>query len=209
MRNLNTLLAGLLAALALAACQETGIDTSYDMTLGSPSAPVEMVEYASVACPHCAKFNNEVFPAFKAKYIDTGKVHYRFREFLVGDDQEVSIALAGFLMARCAGKDKYFQVTDAIFRSLSEIEGPGGQPHAVLQRIALGAGLTPQKFEACIRDEKAQKALESRVQAYGKADKVESTPTFILNGKSYNGAKTLEEMDAMVAEAQSRGRAKS
>jgi len=202
MRKLISLFAGLAAVLTLAACQKSAVDTSYDMTMGDPKAKVTVVEYSSVACPHCARFNNEVFPAFKAKYIDTGRVRYVSREFLVGNQEEVSIAVAGFLTARCAGRDKYFQVTDAIFHSLEQIETPGSQPHAILQQIALSAGLTSAQFEACIRDEKAQKALLKRVETYGKVDKVESTPTFIVNGKSYSGEKSLADMDAIIAQAE-------
>src|ERR1700744_5268888 len=111
-----------LAILSLAGCNKIaamtgsqGAVTADDMSLGNPNAKVTVIEYASVACPHCARFNNDVFPAFKAKYIDTGKIHYVFREMLVGGDAEMQMAAAGFLMARCAGKDKYFSVVDAIF----------------------------------------------------------------------------------------------
>src|SRR3569623_104478 len=82
--------------------------TKDDMDLGNPKAKVTVVEYASVGCPVCAKWQKEVYPAFKAKYIDTGKVHYVFREMLVGGGSEVTVASAGFLTSRCAGKDKYF-----------------------------------------------------------------------------------------------------
>src|SRR6201999_4058018 len=84
------------------------------MDLGNPNAKVTVEEWASVTCPHCAAFNEEVFPGFKAKYVDTGKVHYISHEFLPPPTQ---VAAAGFLVARCAGKDKYFNVTDAIFHS--------------------------------------------------------------------------------------------
>ena len=73
-----------------------------DMTLGSPKAKVTVIEYASLACSHCAHFNNEVFPEFKAKYIDTGKVRYVYREFYT---PPVEVAAAGALIARCAGPD--------------------------------------------------------------------------------------------------------
>src|ERR1700753_1664866 len=103
-------------AFALAACgHKSSAVTSDDMSMGNASATVTMIESASVACPHCARFNNEVFPAFKAQFIDSGKVHYVFREMLVGGDAEQSMAAAGFLMARCAGKDKYFSIVDALF----------------------------------------------------------------------------------------------
>ena len=85
--------------------------------MGNPNAKVTVIEYASVSCPVCGRWFKEVYPAFKAKYVDTGKVRtIVFREMLVGgDENEVSIATSGFLLARCAGKDKYFAVTDAIF----------------------------------------------------------------------------------------------
>ncbi len=209
MRNFAILITGLVLAMTLSACQKTGVDTAYDMTQGNPKAKVVMVEYSSVACPHCARFNNEVFPAFKAKYIDTGKVYYISREFLVGSQEEVSIAAAGFLTARCAGKDKYFQVTDAVFHALNDIMAPGSQPHEILQRIAQSAGLSKERFDTCIRDEKALKGLYSRVQNYGKADKVESTPTFIVNGKHYSGEQSLSAMDTIIADAERRGKSPS
>src|SRR5665213_2186956 len=80
--------------------------------MGDPRAKVTVVEYASASCPHCARFNNDVFPAFKAKYIDTGKVRYVLREFLT---EPVQVAAAGFLLARCAGKGKYFGALDDFF----------------------------------------------------------------------------------------------
>ena len=139
MRPLTSLLAVLAAVAALAGCQKAadGV-TSDDMAMGSPKAKVTVIEYASVACPHCAAFNNDVFPAFKAKYIDTGKVRYIEREALTGDP---TIAAAGFLTARCAGKDKYFQVVDAVYHSQGEM-AQTGDPHAVLLQIARSAGMT-------------------------------------------------------------------
>ena len=103
MRLLATL-AAVLAVASLAGCQKASTGAAADdMTLGNPKAPVTVIEYASVSCPHCAAFNNDVFPTLKAKYIDTGKVFYVAREALTSDP---SIAAAGFLTARCAGKQK-------------------------------------------------------------------------------------------------------
>src|SRR5260370_34178229 len=102
MRVIAAMLIGLGLA-GLAACNRPapGAAVEGDMSLGSPNAKVTVIEYASLGCPICAKWNNEVFPDFKAKYVDTGKVHYVLREFLTGD---APIAAAGFLLARCAGK---------------------------------------------------------------------------------------------------------
>jgi protein-disulfide isomerase len=189
-----------LAALALAGCQKPAQQAASDeMTMGNPKAPVTMIEYASVACPHCGRFNNEVFPAFKAKYIDTGQVFYIAREALTGDP---AVAAAGFLTARCAGKDKYFQVTDAIYHAQVQIE-TGGQARQVLETIARSAGLTDAQFAACITDEKAQAALNARWDRYMNVDKVDSTPTFVINGQTYSGEMGMPQLDAAVAKARS------
>ena len=194
------LLAVFAAALALAACQKSATAVAADdMTLGNPKAPVTVIEYASVACPHCAAFNNDVFPAFKAKYIDTGKVLYVAREALTADP---AIAAAGFLTARCAGKDKYFQVVDAVYHAQAQME-TGGDPHAVLLQIARSAGLTDAQFEACIRDPAAVKALNDRWQGYITNDKIEGTPSFVINGKLYNqGEMGMPQLEAAIAQAQ-------
>ena len=129
-----------------------GAVTSDDMSLGNPAAKVTVIEYASVACPHCAKFNNEEFPAFKTKYIDSGRIHYVFREMLVGGDQEQTMAAAGFLMARCAGKDKYFSVIDAIFHGQEAMfpeQRRARHPAADRRRRQ---GMTELQFNACIND---------------------------------------------------------
>jgi protein-disulfide isomerase len=199
MRAFITLAA--LAVFGLAACQRpAGQVAPDDMTLGNPKAPVTVFEYASVACPHCARFNNDVFPAFKAKYIDTGQVFYVAREALTADP---AIAAAGFLTARCAGKDKYFQVVDAIYHSQVPLE-TGGDPHAVLLQIARSAGLTDAQFEACIRDQNAVKAINDRWMRYVNDDKINATPTFVVNGKVYDkGEMTMPQLDAAVAQARS------
>jgi protein-disulfide isomerase len=195
-------LAAAMAVLSLAACQKPASQGAQadDMTLGAAKAPVTMIEYASVACPHCARFNNDVFPAFKAKYIDTGQVFYVAREALTSDP---AIAAAGFLTARCAGRAKYFEVVDAIYHAQMQME-TGGNPHAILLQIARSAGLTDAQFEACIRDPNAIKALNDRWTRYINDDKIEATPTFVINGKVYSkGEMSLAELDAAVAQAKS------
>lgn len=194
-------LAAALAVVGLAACQKpAGQASPDDMTLGNPKAPVTVIEYASLACPHCARFNNDVFPAFKAKYIDTGHVFYVAREALTADP---AIAAAGFLTARCAGKAKYFQVVDAVYHAQAQME-TNGDPHAMLLQIARSAGLTDAQFEACIRDPNAIKALNDRWMGYVNDDKINATPTFVINGKLYsNGEMTLAQLDAAVTQAKS------
>jgi protein-disulfide isomerase len=184
------------AALALASCSKGGGGgiSADEMTLGNPQAKVTVIEYASASCPHCARFNNEVFPEFKKKYIDTGKVHYAFREFLT---PPIPVAAAAFLIARCAGKDKYFFVLDSVFRSQEDM-ATSGDYRGVLLRVAQSAGLTEDQFNRCVADEKAAKALNDRVQKAVTVDKIDSTPTFVINGKHFAGEQTMAQLDAAI-----------
>ena len=204
MRTIHTLIVGLSMALCLAACQKAVQPvTDADMSLGNANSPVTVVEYASLACPICAQWNNEVFQSFKAKYIDTGKVHYVLREALVHDP---ALAAAGFLTARCAGRDKYFKVVDDVYHAQTEME-TGGQPEAVLQRIAKAAGLSDDQFNACIKDSKALAAVNDRWNHYVTDDHINATPTFVINGKVYDGGyMPLTQMDDAITEAASRGK---
>jgi protein-disulfide isomerase len=187
--------------LALAGCSKTGGDraaTGGDMSMGSPTAKVKMVEYASASCSHCARFNNEVFPEVKKKYIDTGKVHYTLREFLTPPNQ---VAAASFLMARCAGKDKYFPALDAVYRNQEEMFR-SGDFRGVLLRIAQSMGMTEDQFDKCVSNEAALKALNARVEKAARDAKISATPTFEINGKKVKeGEITMAEIDTFVAEA--------
>jgi protein-disulfide isomerase len=184
--------------LVLAACGKGGGATmaasADDMTLGNPAAKVTVVEYASASCPHCARFNNEVFPAFKAKYIDTGKIHYIFREFLT---EPQSFAAAGFLTARCAGPGKYFTVLDAIYHEQEAIyrsnDFSGG-----LRKIALANGMSEQHFTECVGSDQNLNAVNARYQKAEK-DGIEATPTFIVNnGPKMEGEETLDSLSAEI-----------
>jgi protein-disulfide isomerase len=187
------------AAFTLSACSQGGGEvTSDDMSMGNAKAPVTMIEYASASCPHCAEFNNEVFPAFKAKYIDTGKVHYVFREFLTPPE---NVAAAGFMTARCAGRDKYFSVLDAIYRGQRAMF-ESGDFHGTFQRIAESAGVSDAQFEKCINDSAGLKAMNDRIDGYIKNNGIESTPTFVINGTKLTGEQTLATLDQAVAVAQ-------
>jgi protein-disulfide isomerase len=169
-----------------------------DMAIGNPKAPVHVVEYLSLSCPHCAHFHADVFPAFKAKYIDTGKVHFTIRELLTAPAQ---VAAAGFLLARCNGGTRYFQVVDDVFKSQSRWQQGNIKP--IFVEIAKANGLTEAQFEACITDAKAQEALEGRLQYATQTDKVTGTPTFFVNGVMLpnSEAPTLADLDAAIAKA--------
>lgn len=187
------------AALALAGCNKAGgAATDEAMTMGKADAPVLIEEYASTTCSHCGRFATEVFPAFKAKYIDTGKVRWTYHEFLTPPE---AVAAAGVLVARCAGKDKYFSVIDALFRSQEEMYRTG-DARGTLLKVAQSAGMTEAQFNACVQNEEAAKALSARVEKAQKDHNITATPTFFLNGKKLKeGEMTLQELEAAVAGA--------
>jgi protein-disulfide isomerase len=151
------------------------------MTLGSPKARVTVIEYASVGCPHCAAWNNQILPAIRSQYIDTGKARLVVREELTGDGD---VAAAGFMLARCAGPAKYFPVVDAIYQRQASMYLPGATPGGVLRDIAKTvAGMSDAAFEACIQDKQGQAAVNARSERHLHVDKIESTPTFFVNGR--------------------------
>jgi protein-disulfide isomerase len=185
LRRLGVLgLAVALAALAGAAHAVPASEPD-DMALGSPKAPVTVIEYASVGCPHCAAWNNEVFPTVEAKYVATGKARLVVREMLTGDE---AIAAAGFMLARCAGPAKYFPMIDAIYRRQDSMFERGAQPEAILRDIAKTAGgMSDADFDACLADQKGLDAVNARNTRHLNVDNIDSTPTFFVNGQRLVG----------------------
>jgi protein-disulfide isomerase len=161
-------------------------------TLGSDKAPVTIVEYASLTCPHCAAFANDTFDAFKKKYIDTGKVRYTFRDFPF--DQP---GLRAAMMSRCAGPDRFFGFIQILFKSQKEWAG-SKDPMGELAKIARLGGESKEDFDACM----ANKALMDgilKVEYDAQQNlKVDSTPTFIVNGARYAGNMSLEQFDKIL-----------
>lgn len=189
------------AALAVAACNKPGSagatagvglsDAGYGM--GNPNAKVTVEEFASLTCPHCAKWEEEVWPAFKAKYVDTGKVHYLFHEFLIHEQQDA----AGALLARCVSPDKYFSTVQAIFRVQPQIFA--GDTRGALLNVAQSQGMSEQQFQTCLSDTKALAAIGQRQQKAIDQYHVEQTPTFIINGKPVTYEGELFSIDKMSA----------
>jgi protein-disulfide isomerase len=162
-----------------------------DMSMGKSDAPVTVVEYASMTCPHCAEFDIATFPAFKKKYIDTGKVYYILREFPFDPRAE-----AGFMLARCS-KDKYFAMVDLLFHQ-QDNWAVADDAKAALLRLSKLAGFTQESFTACLTD---QKLLDQIRAVKNRAEKdfgVDATPTFFINGKKYPGAMSIDEMSAII-----------
>ena len=147
-----------------------------DMALAAAEgAKVTVVEYASVTCPHCAAWQNDVWPTFKARYVDTKKVRYVFREL---PTPPVDAATAGFLVARCAGPDKYFDVVHQLMATQQEMIT--STPRDWLLRTAQAAGLSEDQFNKCVTDKDAVAAMEKRVQ-FARSQGVTGTPAFYVN----------------------------
>lgn len=207
MRIVSGLLMGLSALLLLPTVSMSARPALWpdDMTLGNPQAKVVVVEYASLACPHCARFHNEVFPAFKTRYIDTGKVHFVYREYITAPAQ---VAVAGAIVARCAGKAGYFTVIDGVFAAQQEIysDGTVAGMRRILFREAAKAGLSQSQVEACLADTAAFEAMDVRVNRAANEEGVAGTPTFKVNGVKVRtpptGEMDLATLDAAIAAAQ-------
>jgi protein-disulfide isomerase len=159
------------------------------MALGPKDAPVTVTEYASMTCPHCARFAEEVFPKIKAAYIDTNKIRYVFREFPLDIK-----AAAGSMLSRCIAKDdgpKYFAVTDMLFRQQNDWVVKNTTE--TLTRIGKQAGLTQQQVEACLKDQALLDKIAADQKYASDVLKVDSTPTFFINGEKIKGETSFEE----------------
>ena len=161
-----------------------------DMAMGNEKATVTVIEYASMTCSHCANFAMTTFPEFKKRYIDTGKVRYIFREFPLDN-----LAAATFMLARCAGESdqgKYFALVDTLFAQ--QRTWAVEKPIPPLLAIAKQAGFTEKSFDACLANQKVLDGIEAVRQRAIKVFKVQSTPTFFINGTMFAGALSIDEM---------------
>ena len=165
-----------------------------DMALGPADASVTITEYASMTCPHCAAFNEAVFPKIKSAYIDTGKVRYVFREFPLDIK-----AAAGSMLSRCIAKDdsgKYFAVTDMLFKQQNDWVTKNTTE--TLTRIGKQAGLSQQAVEACLKDQALLDKIAADQKFASDVLKVNSTPTFFVNGEMIKGETSFEEFDKKI-----------
>lgn len=155
-----------------------------DMVIGSADAPIEIIEYASYTCPHCANFHSNVFGKLKENYIDTGKVRFVYREVYFD-----RYGLWASMVARCGGEERFFGITDLIYDGQSE--WTRGEPTAIaenLRKIGLTAGIDKDVLETCLADGEQAQALVAWFQENAERDEVSSTPTFLINGKKFSNA---------------------
>lgn len=160
-----------------------------EITLGDPSAPVTVIEYASMTCSHCAHFHETTFTPFKEKYIDTGKVHFIFREFPLDP-----LATAAFMLARCLPEDRYLPLVDTLFRQ-QKTWAFTDDPSSALLNIVKQAGFTQESFNACLTNQQILDGVNWVKDRGANQFEVSATPTFFINGTKKSGALSLEEME--------------
>ncbi len=165
-----------------------------DFSLGSPDAPVKIVEYASFTCPHCAAFHEAVFKDLKADYIDTGKVHFTLREVYFD-----RYGLWAAMMARCGGDMRYFGIHDILFSTQKDWSGSDDPTVVVgnLKTIAVSAGMEAAAVDTCLNDQAMAEALVKRFETNMAADDVQGTPTIFVNGAKH-GNMSYDELKAII-----------
>lgn len=163
--------------------------------LGNPDAPVTLIEYSSMTCPHCASFHREALPLIKKNYIDTGKVKLEMRDFPLNDG-----AALGSLLARCAPEDRYFALVDLLFAqqpAWAREQGMVGE----LARIGGFAGMSQDELQACFENEELFQAIRDQREVWAATHEITSTPTFYVNGVQIRGAQPYEEFERVIEEA--------
>ena len=168
-----------------------------DMMIGNPDAPVTVIEYASFTCPHCASFHAGTYKELKKNYIDTGKINFVFREVYFD-----RYGLWASMIARCAGPEKFFGVTNMLFADQSGW-ARAGEPAAIireLRKVGRLAGMNDEMLDSCLNDETKAKTLVEWYQTKAGADEIESTPSFMINGKKYSNM-SFADMSVILDEA--------
>ena len=161
-----------------------------DHVLGSPNAPITVIEYASLTCSHCAHFHTQILPEIKKKWIDTGKVKLVYRDFPL--DQ---VAVRAAQIAECAGNDKYFGVLDIIFRGQPQW-ATASDPLAEIAKPLRIAGMGENEIKACLANDAMSNAVLNDYKS-GEALGVNSTPTLFINGQLYRGSRSVDELDSV------------
>jgi protein-disulfide isomerase len=208
-RRIATGVALIAAGLMLAACGGVGPQTDAgdpkaavpddvlqagplgDRVMGKPNAPVTVIEYASLTCPHCAKFQRDVFPRVKKEFIDTGKVRFVVREFPIGHTSGTAA-----IINRCAPEDKYFALFNAFLLRQPEWVSLEIRPDAIYS-VAKSSGMSRETFDKCLTNQSIIDALTG-VKQRGRQFGVKGTPTFFINGQKAQGEITFDQIKAMI-----------
>jgi protein-disulfide isomerase len=163
-----------------------------DVAQGPADAKVTIIEYASLTCSHCAAFHQGAYPELKKRYIDTGKVRYVLREFPLDP-----LAMAGFMLARCDGEQKFYPIVDLLFTQQKNWAFTE-RPLDALRQMMRQAGFSQEKFDSCLKDQKLYDAVNAVKNRGADTFKVESTPTFFINGQRHPGNLSIDELEKII-----------
>jgi protein-disulfide isomerase len=171
---------------------ESAAAQTEEHALGDANAPVTIIEYASLTCPHCAEFHQDVLPGLKERYIAPGKVRLVYRDFPLDER-----ALDAAVLAHCAGPERYFGFLDVLFETQSNWAGAENHIAALKQLGKLG-GLSEQQMDACFADQALEdRILQTRIDAQNQHD-IRSTPSFVIDGETYAGSREVEEFGELI-----------
>lgn len=188
---------GLVAALMVAP-PARGADVAAllaDRSLGNPAAPVTIVEYSSLTCPHCASFHLETLPQIKSAYIDPGKVRFIYRDYPLDPR-----ALAAAMVARCVEPARYFGFLDVLYRD-QQTWARSADPIRDLKVRAQLAALSPQAVDACLADQELARGIEAIARQASREHGIDSTPSFVVNGRLLRGAHAFADFRAAIEAA--------
>ncbi|MGP8233744.1 MAG: DsbA family protein [Methylovirgula sp.] len=164
-----------------------------DIAQGKTDAPVTIVEYASMTCPHCARFHAETYPALLSKYINAGKARFILREFPLDPR-----AAAAFMLARCAGDgDKRTAVIDLLFNS-QQTWAESDKPLDTLADLMRQTGMSAKDFETCLNNQKLYNDVIKERDDAGKDFSIDATPTFFINGTKYSGELSIDALSKII-----------
>ncbi len=185
------------AANAQDSMDDAPLDATFDLVLGDPDAPIELIEYASYTCPHCASFHANVFGQLKTDYIDTGKVRFIYREVYFD-----KFGLWASMVARCGGEMRYFGIQKMLYEEQREWIGSGKDTMEIvenLRTIGKRAGLTDEDLDACLNDGETAEALYQKFTKEMEEYDINATPTLVIDGEKHsnmNYADLKEILDA-------------
>lgn len=181
---------------SLARAQTPDLDDSLTpRSLGPDDAPVTLVEFSSLTCPHCASFHSETLPKIRDAYVTPGKIRYVYHDFPLDN-----LAMAAAMLSRCIDRERYFGFLDALFANQSRWAG-GGNPVQDLERMSRLAGMSKETFDACLGNEELLDGIRSAAQEAAEEYDIDSTPTFLVNGDKVTGAVDFATMKRHLDEA--------
>lgn len=163
-----------------------------DVAQGPADAKVTIIEYASLTCGHCAAFHQRTYPELKKRWIDSGQVRYILREFPLDP-----LATAGFMLARCDGEGKFYPIVDLLFQQQRAWTATD-KPLDALRQMMRQAGFSQEKFDSCLKDQKLYDAVNAVKNRGMETFKVDSTPTFFINGQRHPGNLSIDEIEAII-----------